>query len=84
MSKGRPVSNKHKVPKRKWNKWSRAARKTFNDMMYSMRPKMQWAYLHPAAKLMTREHWQTTRWNASWIAADLVDGLGVLKGISNV
>jgi hypothetical protein len=78
---GRPVLNKHKVPLKQWNKWSNLAKKVFNDMMESMRPSMQWAFLHPAAQLMPKEHWGTTRWNASWEAANAANGEGGLRKV---
>lgn len=70
-SRGRPVANPHKVPKAQWRKWSRTAQKTFNLMMQSLRPSMQWAFLHNGAKLMARKDWQVTRWNVSWEAASI-------------
>ena len=84
MSKGRPVANKYKVPVKMWRKWTRDAQKLFNLMMQSMRPSMQWAFLHPKAKLMAREHWQTTRWNAAWIAADCLTKNTYLGKVKNV
>lgn len=69
---GQPVKNKHKVPLKQWNKWSNLARRVFNDMMYSLRPSMQFAYLHPDAKAAALEHWQTTRWNVAWSAAEAI------------
>lgn len=71
---GRPVTNRHKVPLKQWRKWSNHAKKVFNDVMYQMRPKMQWVFLHPDAKAMPKEHWQTTRWNAAWVAACAANG----------
>lgn len=70
---GRPISNKHKVPKKMWRRWSRQAKRTFNAMMYSMRPRMQPIVQHPDAPLLSRDHWHTIRWNTSCIAADAVD-----------
>jgi hypothetical protein len=67
--------NKHAVPKKQWRKWSTAARQMFNGTMANMRPKMQWVFLHPDALPRPTLHWQTTRWNAAWLAADLVDGI---------
>lgn len=83
-NRGRPVANPHKVPKRQWRKWSRDAQKLFNMMMRSMRPSMQWAFLHPTAKLMTREQWATTRWNAAWCAADCLNEGTYLGKVENV
>lgn len=84
MSKGRPVANKYKVPERQWNKWTREAQKVFNLMMQSLRPAMQWAFLHPNAKLMTREHWQTIRWNVAWVAAAAITEGTYLGKVKNV
>lgn len=71
---GQPVKNKHKVPVKQWNKWSNHARRVFNDMMYSLRPSMQFAFLHPDANAAPLEHWQTTRWNVAWVAAEATKG----------
>ena len=71
---GRPVTNKHKVPKKQWDSWSNEAKRVFNEMYYSMRPRMQFAFLHPDAFAAPRSHWETTRWNAAWEAAQIVDG----------
>lgn len=71
---GRPVLNKHKVPQKQWNKWSNLAKKVFNNMMASMRPSMQFAFHHPSAPLLSKEHWATVRWNAAWAAACAANG----------
>lgn len=71
---GRPVTNKHKVPKKQWDKWSNHARKVFNQMYYTLRPSMQFVFMHPDAAPLTKEQWQTVRWNAAWEAACAVDG----------
>lgn len=70
---GRPVANKYKVRASRWKRWSRQAQRVFNLTYYSMRPKMQHLFLHPKAVTMSREHWETIRWNAAWIAADAAD-----------
>lgn len=70
---GRPVANKHKVPLKQWRRWSRQAQKIFNSMYHSMRPRMQFVYMHPSAKALPREHWETIRWNTAWMAADAAD-----------
>lgn len=70
---GRPVVNRFKVPKRQWNKWSSTARRVFNALYHSMRPSMQVFFLHPKATPASRQHWETTRWNAAWEAACTVD-----------
>lgn len=81
---GRPVTNRHKVPVKQWRRWSNHAKKVFNDVMQSMRPKMQWAFLHPKAKPMMKEHWQTVRWNAAWEAAHAANGSGPLGKVKIV
>lgn len=78
---GRPVTNKHKVPKGQWRDWSNTARRVFNVTYESMRPSMQWAFMHPEAPLMPKQHWETVRWNAAWQAADAADGLGPLSRV---
>lgn len=78
---GRPVVNKHKVPKSQWDRWSNAARKVFNTMYHSMRPSMQFAFIHPEAAPLAKKHWETTRWNAAWEAAEITDGSGSLKRV---
>lgn len=78
---GRPVGNKYKVPKRQWMKWSNHAKQVFNSMMTSMTPANQWMFLHPRALTQCRGHWETTRWNVAWTAADIADGLPVLTGV---
>ncbi len=72
---GRPVTNKHKVPKKQWDKWSNHARKVFNQMFHKMRPTNQFAFMHPDAPPLLKEHWRTVRWNVAWEAACAVDGM---------
>ena len=83
MSKvmGRPVVNKHKVPAKQWDSWSNHARKVFNTMYHSLRPSMQFAFIHPEVSPMAKKHWETTRWNAAWEAASVTDGRGPLKHV---
>lgn len=77
---GQPVKNKHKVPLKQWNKWSNHARRVFNTMMYSLRPSIQHIFLHPDAPVAKKEHWNTTRWNVAWTAAEAVKGFGLAAG----
>lgn len=72
MNIGRPVSNRYKVPAKQWEKWSNTARRVFNGTYFAMRPSMQFAFLHPKAAPISREHWDTVRWNAAWMAAETV------------
>lgn len=71
---GRPVTNKHKVPRKMWVRWSRLAQKVFNQVYHEMRPRRQWVFLHPQAKPTSAALWQTTRWNAACTAADAANG----------
>lgn len=75
---GRPVTNKHKVPKKQWDRWSNTARRTFNVLYASMRPNKQWAFMHPKAPLLSKAHWHVLRWNAAWEAAAAANGDGPL------
>lgn len=71
---GQPVKNRYKVPQKMWREWSNHAKKVFNTMMDTMRPSMQFAFLHPDCPPMKKEHWATTRWNVSWEAAQAANG----------
>lgn len=66
------IKNKFKVPKKKWNKWGKAARAMFNTMYYTMTHNKN-LFEHPDAPEIEKAHWNTTAWNAAWIAADEVD-----------
>jgi hypothetical protein len=81
---GRPVHNKHKVSPKQWSKWSNLAKKVFNNMMESMRPSLQWAFLHPAASPLPKAQWNVTRYNAAVTAACAANGEGYLRGVVNV
>lgn len=75
---GQPVKNRYKVPQKMWRRWTNHAKKVFNTMMESLRPSMQFAFLHPDCPPMKKEHWATTRWNVSWEAAQAANGEGRL------
>jgi hypothetical protein len=63
--------NPYKVQQGQWKKWSEQARGVFNSVYAAMSD--QRLFIHPKAAKVSREHWQTTRWNAAWIAAEAVD-----------
>ena len=67
------VRNLHKVPKPKWRRWSPLARYVFNEL-YSTMKQSPWAFSHPKTDKISPRRWDTTAWNASWIAADAVVG----------
>lgn len=69
VTMGRPVGNKHRVPKKQWNKWNELARRMFNRMYETLDPKRQWVFHHPNAALLPDAHWSTVRWNVAWEAA---------------
>lgn len=62
------VKNPHKVPKSQWRKWNDAGKGVFNYAYGVMRN--QKLFSHPEALEMPTRFWNTTRWNAAWIAAD--------------
>ncbi len=78
---GRPVGNKHKVPKKQWVKWSNHAKKIFNELYESMVGRGQWKFLHVKQPAIPKNWWQVTAWNASWTAASIADGEGRLGKI---
>lgn len=72
LNLGQPVKNKYGVTKRQWGKWSNHAKRIFNDVYYSLRHSMQRLVTHPDALPMPKEHWETLRYNAAYLAADAV------------
>lgn len=63
------LGNIHHVPVKQWRKWCLTARWTFNNTMLQMSD--QTMITHPGYERATLDYWQTIRWNAAWIAADL-------------
>lgn len=63
------IGNIHKVPKKQWKKWCIAAQWTFNNMMRKLSD--QNVITHPGYEKAEDAYWQTIRWNAAWLAADL-------------
>lgn len=70
---GRPVGNKHKVPKGFWGDWNNTARRVFNKT-YERMLRSQSVFMHPKATPMQKDHWKTVAWNAAIIAADAAAG----------
>jgi hypothetical protein len=66
------TKNSYRVPKKQWAKWSEQARSVFNTV-YSAMVANQDLFMHPKAKKLAIEHWNTPSWNAAWTAADAVD-----------
>jgi len=65
--------NPHKVPLKKWRKWSDTARRAFNDTYPFMRDNPG-LVTHPKSPEQKAGHWNTICWNAAWLAADAADG----------
>jgi hypothetical protein len=65
----REPANRHKVPKKVWNKWTPEARKLFNEL-YSMGAD-QAIWIHPEMEEVSKRCWDTVRWNFAWMAADM-------------
>jgi hypothetical protein len=63
------VPNKHRVGVRKWRRWSEVGQRVFNDT-YSFMRRNQDLFLHPDTAKTPARRWDTTAWNAAWIAAD--------------
>ena len=61
------ITNRYKVPKKVWVKWTADAQRLFNRLYGSLGD--QGLYSHPRATRQASEHWATTRWNAAWMAA---------------
>ena len=72
LTMGRPVTNKYHCPRHIWDYWQNAQRKMYNDMMYAMRPSMQFSFLAPKALPIRRKEWDHIRHNAAYEAADLL------------
>lgn len=64
---GRPVSNKYKVSKKQWAKWSRAGQRIFNAVYERM--KDQRHIIAPDLIPLPKTQWQVIRWNAAFLAA---------------
>lgn len=64
------MENVFNVQKKQWKKWTPLARAVFNDVYFAMSD--QHLFLHPEATFNSALHWNTTAWNAAWIAADSV------------
>lgn len=73
MPKRKYLTNKNKVPLKQWRRWSDKARQVFNQLFETMQAN-QALFVHPEAVEVPGEQWETVAWNASWMAADAVDG----------
>ena len=64
--------NCNRVPVKQWRHWSEQARGVFNAV-YDFICSNPLVMRHPKQPVVKMEFWQTTAWNAAWIAADAVD-----------
>jgi hypothetical protein len=65
------MENINKVSKRQWKKWNETEQTLFNDL-YEVMLYNQSLFNHPLAFKVNGLHWETTAWNAAWMAADLL------------
>lgn len=67
------IDNKYRVQSKQWAKWSNPARAMFN-LMYAKMGNQE-LFKHPDAVTVAPMYWNTTAWNASWLAADALMGV---------
>ena len=63
------VKNQYRVPAGQWRKWNDAERTLFNGLYNTLLDNMP-LFLHPKQEPPEPAHWNTTAWNAAWMAAD--------------
>ena len=66
------MTNRYKVQKKQWTKWSVYARAIFNSS-YKFFLSNQDLMRHPEAPRLPAKLWKTIAWNAAWIAAASCD-----------
>ena len=67
------VPNTNKVPKKQWTKWNKKeVRLMFNGLYKEMMDEPQ-NFQHHKAVQLEGTYWKTVAWNASWIAADILN-----------
>lgn len=67
------IRNRFRVSLNQWRKWSIRARRVFNDL-FEVMSRNQYLFLHPEMPKISKQRWRTVAWNASWMAANAVDG----------
>ena len=64
------MSNRYRVPRKQWKKWSDLARTVFNNL-YATLKASQGVLHHPSVtELLSRRQWDVVAWNTAWLAAD--------------
>ncbi len=61
--------NRHKVNAKKWRNWPDICQRVFNET-YEYMHDNQTMFLHPKTPWLFEPQWNTTCWNAAWVAAD--------------
>lgn len=70
--------NTYRVPKKQWARWPDIAQRVFNSQ-YQCMANNQDLFRHPRAETVAPGHWDTTAYNAAWIAAD-----GVVTALKDI
>ena len=65
------MENLYGVSKRQWKKWNNTEQALFNQL-YHLILYNQTLFTHPLSFKVNGLHWETTAWNAAWMAADLL------------
>lgn len=65
-------TNRYKVSKRQWSRWSKSARQVFNSLYYQLRIGKS-VLTPPSFERIKAGPWSVVAWNVAWIAADAVD-----------
>lgn len=63
------MENVNKVDNNQWKKWNEAGKRMFNNLFDFMKNNQD-LFIHPKTEKVSQEQWETTAWNAAWIAAD--------------
>lgn len=72
------MRNKHKVPKKKWNKWGRVARYVFNQTYSSVRYN-QSVLFPPTAQKLSAQCIKVVAWNTAWLSADFAQEMTLVE-----
>lgn len=66
------AKNKYRAPKSKWKKWGKKGQAMFNEVYGMLLNKKVTATDLFGTSKKVKKVLRATRWNAAWIAADLV------------
>lgn len=65
------IENMHKVDKKQWTRWNEQSKNLFNGL-YEYMGNNQYLFNHPHTIQIPNEYWNTTAWNAAYMAAELI------------